>query len=700
MKSAQRFSAIGLVAWLTVCTWAGYPAVAQTATAPIASVIASAPPHFVRFNGTAKDLNGSPVTGVAGVTFALYAEQNGGAPLWLETQNVQADGTGHYSVLLGATKPEGLPADLFASDEARWVGVQISGQPEQPRVLLVAVPYAMKAVDAETLGGRPASAYALAAPVTNSKAAETAAPDVQGKSSAPSSATTSAPAASSAALAGTGTTDYVPLWKSSTTLGNSLIFQSGTKIGINTTAPGASLAVRGNGLFNANSNTEALEVIQSGGTGSGIVATTNSTNGIGISGTSSSTASSTLGGIGVFGFSSNPSGSGVEGTSGNIGVTGNGGSIGGSTGTGLQGNGNQYGVYGSTNDSLFPAYQVGVYGTTASGSTTAYGVQGIATSTTGSPTGVYGLSSSTSGFGVEGVSGNIGVYGNAGASTIGVGVEGTSANVGVFGQGNAAGIEGAGTSGGYSGFFFGAPLFVGGNGNNALMGDPGCGSGYAGLGFTTGFLTGCTNYALLGGPNGGTYVNASGTASIHFRSNNNELATIDNSGNVNVIGQNGGGSLTVTGKVSSGNVIAQASASNLVEPSTCEGTLGAPNANCLVPNMKLTLTTSNPSVLVMASINGITTDQCALANFYLVVDSKIVALSSVSYNTNNSPVGYEQGSLTLMSLQNLAAGSHTFQVQQATDFSSSGCNTFTTATGVSSGDGGMGSQRSLIVREF
>jgi len=37
-------------------------------------------------SGTAKDPGGNPVTGVTGITFALYAEQTGGAPLWSETQ--------------------------------------------------------------------------------------------------------------------------------------------------------------------------------------------------------------------------------------------------------------------------------------------------------------------------------------------------------------------------------------------------------------------------------------------------------------------------------------------------------------------------------------------------------------------------------------------------------------------------------------
>jgi len=72
----------------------------------------SALPRLVRFSGTAKDTGGSSVTGVTGITFALYAEQTGGAPLWSETQSVQAGPDGRYTVLLGAAKSEGPPASL------------------------------------------------------------------------------------------------------------------------------------------------------------------------------------------------------------------------------------------------------------------------------------------------------------------------------------------------------------------------------------------------------------------------------------------------------------------------------------------------------------------------------------------------------------------------------------------------------------
>src|SRR5207248_414861 len=66
-------------------------------------------------------------------------------------------------LLLGSTRNEGLPMELFATGEPRWLGIQFqrAGEAEQPRVLLASVPYALKAGDAETLGGRPASSYVL-----------------------------------------------------------------------------------------------------------------------------------------------------------------------------------------------------------------------------------------------------------------------------------------------------------------------------------------------------------------------------------------------------------------------------------------------------------------------------------------------------------------------------------------------------------
>lgn len=52
-------------------------------------------------------------------------------------------------------------------------------------------------------------------------------------------------------LTGTGTTNYLSKWTSSTALGNSLVFDNGTKVGIGTTIPAEKLEVTGNIRTNA-----------------------------------------------------------------------------------------------------------------------------------------------------------------------------------------------------------------------------------------------------------------------------------------------------------------------------------------------------------------------------------------------------------------------------------------------------------------
>lgn len=74
--------------------------------------------------------------------------QEGGTPLWTETQTLSTDATGRYNAMFGSTLPEGMSVELFTSGEARWLGVQPDGLAEQPRVLLLSVPYALKQVAA------------------------------------------------------------------------------------------------------------------------------------------------------------------------------------------------------------------------------------------------------------------------------------------------------------------------------------------------------------------------------------------------------------------------------------------------------------------------------------------------------------------------------------------------------------------------
>src|SRR5712691_7174294 len=233
----------------------------RTAQAPSEVVPTLAVPRLIKLAGTLKDAQGKPLSNTVGVTFAIYKEQEGGAALWLETQNVELDEQGRYTVLLGAMKSEGLPLELFSSGEPRWLGVQVQlpGEVEQPRVLLVSVPYAFKAADADTLGGMPASAFVLAAPsgtasgtsVSGSTTPATGNSKTAGKTAA--SGKTAAPAAPVAA-------NFIPVFTdNSGTLGSSAMFQSGSNIGIGTTSPAAALHVNGDTLLVTSGTTAQVQ---------------------------------------------------------------------------------------------------------------------------------------------------------------------------------------------------------------------------------------------------------------------------------------------------------------------------------------------------------------------------------------------------------------------------------------------------------
>jgi len=231
MKTTTRVAlTVSIAACLmTSIGWAQQAAIARTSN--LATV-----PRLVNFSGVLTDASNHALSEITGVTFLLYKDSTGGAPLWMETQSVRPDKTGHYTVTIGSTNNRGVPSEVFASGEARWLGVQVAGQPEQARVLLVAVPYALKAADAETIGGLPPSAFVMAAPVAGG--------------ATPAAGSSQASGGVSPALAGTGTLNFIPLWTpDGNTLGNSAIFQSGAsptaKVGVNMASPVNALEVQG-----------------------------------------------------------------------------------------------------------------------------------------------------------------------------------------------------------------------------------------------------------------------------------------------------------------------------------------------------------------------------------------------------------------------------------------------------------------------
>jgi hypothetical protein len=223
----MRFFTTFLVALASLLSAA--PLHAQPPAAPTATV-----PRVVRLSGVFQPANGYPAAPVEMVTFAIYADETGGLPLWQETQNVVIDRRGQYTVLLGATTPDGLPLEVFASAEARWLAMHVErpGENDPPRVRLTSVPYALRASDADTLGGKPASAYQLAEPGARERAGATK--TAAGATSAGASGQSSA---ASALPLSAGTVNYVGKFVSSTDLGNSAIYDAGGFVGVNTTMP-------------------------------------------------------------------------------------------------------------------------------------------------------------------------------------------------------------------------------------------------------------------------------------------------------------------------------------------------------------------------------------------------------------------------------------------------------------------------------
>jgi len=196
-------------------------------------------PRLVKFSGIVQDNAGNPRSGITGITFALYKDQSGGAALWLETQNVSLDAQGRYTVLLGANNAEGMTPELFSTNQAQWLGVQPEGQAEQ-RVLLVSVPYALKAADAETLGGRPASSFVLAVPVA---AADSGSSGQQSGSATLPQATCATPPCN--VVTAGGTPNFLSKFQDATTVQNSAIFESGGLVGIGNSSPTRTLDVSG-----------------------------------------------------------------------------------------------------------------------------------------------------------------------------------------------------------------------------------------------------------------------------------------------------------------------------------------------------------------------------------------------------------------------------------------------------------------------
>ena len=127
-------------------------------------------PGLINFQGVLTDDAGTSRDGTFNFYFRIYDAAGGGTQLWAEEQDGVLVTNGVYNVQLGVTT--GLSADVFAGD-AHYLQVEVynsdTGTWEvlSPRLRLTSTAFALRAGDAETLGGHEASELDQSSHVTD-----------------------------------------------------------------------------------------------------------------------------------------------------------------------------------------------------------------------------------------------------------------------------------------------------------------------------------------------------------------------------------------------------------------------------------------------------------------------------------------------------------------------------------------------------
>jgi hypothetical protein len=115
-------------------------------------------PRKINYQAKITDFTtGEPMVGSHDLTFSIYDQPLGGTLLWSEAGTIVADETGIFSTILGVTNPIDM-----TFDGPCWLEISVGGEVLTPRRELVSVPYAFRAMDADSLGGMGPASYALA----------------------------------------------------------------------------------------------------------------------------------------------------------------------------------------------------------------------------------------------------------------------------------------------------------------------------------------------------------------------------------------------------------------------------------------------------------------------------------------------------------------------------------------------------------
>ena len=248
-------------------------------------------PHTISYQGVLKDAAGGVVPkGEYILTFKFHNSESDGAELWSETKPINVI-DGIINTELGSTEP--IPFPIFF--ESVWLGITIGSESElTPRIALTSVPYSFMSMNVpdSSINSAKIPTGQVVKSLNGLKDSITL---VAGSNititPSGNDLTISSSGGGTGAISGSGTANYIPKFSNTTTLTNSTLFETSSKVGIGTTNPQSSLSVGGDGFSDATISGTAV-----------------SSSGIGVYGEANNVF-----GHGVFGYASGSNGTGIVG---------------------------------------------------------------------------------------------------------------------------------------------------------------------------------------------------------------------------------------------------------------------------------------------------------------------------------------------------------------------------------------------------